>query len=566
MDPSLWLHRTRPYPTVLVNALKRFRLDWTRVPLVVFKAMVWASFFLCMVTPLQVSAQELRIVDSSTDPLTLHPHTSFDPNSDLIISQIYEGLLDYDAQGGLVGRLALRWEKISPTRYRFWLRPKVTFHNGEPFDAHAVEFSLKKQMAGSQPGAANSWLFEPDFHAEVMGPLVVDLVTGQPDARLPYTLPTFFKILPPRYIEQNGYDVLSEHPIGTGPYRLVHWERGHSIKLTAYPQYWKTGFPRIKDLSFIFFDPERQVEALLQGKADLVAKLAGKDTLQVMRGTHTKVQKRHVAAVFWAAMKNHESPFADFRVRQAMNYAVHKGHLIQYVEKGNSIQVPTMTNPLEAGYNPDLEPYPFDPAKARSMLGDAGYPNGFMATVLASEDTRHMAEALKAQLSMVGVTLQITIVSREEYLRQTIIPKLQFGRPSFQGDMVIWLTPNPTLNAFFNPAVIFYSKSPYAIMQDAEFDRRYHHFIHQSDPRSVQESLYHLQAYMFEQAFGIYTAQCLRTIGLHRDLQIKLDPTGALFGFTLMEAYWQNASLYSTDVEAQVERISPLEHGRTISR
>lgn len=509
--------------------------------------------------PYSTAAQGLRIVDSSTDPLTLHPHRAFDPNSDLVISQIYEGLIDYDAQGRLVGRLAVRWKKISPVRYRFWLRKGVSFHNGEPFDAEAVRVSLNLQIIGRPQRAANSWLFDSNLHAEVVDRYTVDLVTGRPDARLPYTLPTFFKIVPPRFIHENGYQILSAHPIGTGPYRFVAWDKGDSIELTANPNYWRSGYPLIKKLSFLFIDQDKQVEALLNGDVDLVAKLAGKDTFKVMLEVGTKVLKRHVASVFWAAMKNFDSPFADQKVRQAMNYAINKRHLIEYIEKGNSMQVSTMTNPLEVGYNPDLHPYPFDPHKARQLLSEAGYADGFQARVLASEDTQHVAYALKAQLQMIGVQLLIKIVSREEYLRQTIIPKIETGKPAFDGDMVIWLTPNPTLSAFFSPAVIFYSKSPYAIMQDAEFDRLYLNFVHQSDPEVIRRSLYRMQAYMFDQAFGVYTAQRIHTIGLRRDLQLKLDPTGTMFGFTLMEAHWQNASFFSTSLEANTAFIESAE-------
>ena len=109
-------------------------------------------------------------------------------------------------------------------------------------------------------------------------------------------------------------------------------------------------------------------------------------------------------------MKNHDSPFAHKSVRQAMNYAINKRHLIQYVEKGNSMQVSTMTNPLEIGFNPELHPYPFDPQKARRLLREAGYEHGFKVRVLASEDTQHMVDALKAQLWMINVELDTTIV------------------------------------------------------------------------------------------------------------------------------------------------------------
>jgi peptide/nickel transport system substrate-binding protein len=502
------------------------------------------------------AARNLRIVDSSKDPLTLYPHNSFDPNSDLVISQIFEGLIEFDADGQLIPRLAERWEKISPTRYRFWLRRGVTFHNGEPFDAETVRFSLDRQLRGPRK-SANAWLFDPDFHAEVVSSHVVDLVTQRPDARLPYTLPMFVKIVPPRYVSANTNETLEQHPIGTGPYRFVEWKKGCYIKLQANPGYWKAGLPRIRNLEFLFLDKDRQVPALLAGDADLVTKLDGKDTLEVMRAPDTEVQKRHVAAVFWAAMKTHDSPFANLKVRQAMNYAVNKRHLIQYVAKGNSLLVSSMTNPLEIGFNPNLHPYPFDPQKAKQLLREAGYENGFRVRALAAEETKHMVFALQAQLRMVGVDLDVTVVTREEYLRQTIVPKLQTGRPSFDGDMVIWLTPNPTLNAFFNPAVIFYSQSPYSIIHDAEFDRLYDHFVRTSDPEENRESIYKLQAYMTEQAFGIYTAQRVRTIALRRGLQIKLPPTDSLFGFTLAEAYWLGEAPLGGENDQQSERPGP---------
>lgn len=493
-------------------------------------------------------SQLLRIVDSSTDPMTLHPHRSFDPNSDLIISQIFEGLIDFDAEGRLIPRLATRWKKISPTRYRFWLRKGVVFHNGEPFNAFSVRGSLNEQLHGHQK-APNAWLFHDDMNAEVVSPYVVDLVTRRPDARLPYTLPMFFKIVPSKYAGARDNDILEDEPVGTGPYRFVEWKRGRYIELVANSDYWKPGLPRIKQLKFLFIRQDEQIPSLLEGQADLVTKLAGKDTLKVMQAPDAKVQKRHVAAVFWAAMKNHDSPFALQKVRQAMNFAVNKRHLIQYVAKGNSLQVPSMTNAMEIGFNPNLHPYPFDPQKARQLLQEAGYADGFRVRVLASEDTKHMVYALKAQLHMVGVDLDVEVVSREAYLRQTIIPKLARGKPSFDGDMVIWLTPNPTLNAFFSPVVIFYSGSPYSIMHDAEFDRLYHDFIHSSDPEAVRACIFRLQAYMFDQAFGIYTAQRVRTIALRRGLQIKLPPTDSLFGYTLPEAYWQAESLHSLNPE-----------------
>lgn len=520
-----------------------------RIPSITITACLWALMIaLGGGCPDMARSQMLRIVDSSIDPMTLHPHRSFDPNSDLIISQIYEGLIDFDAEGRLIPRLATRWKKISQTRWRFWLRKGVVFHDGEPFNAFSVRDSLNEQLNGRRK-APNAWLFHDDMRAEVVSPYVVDLVTRLPDARLPYTLPMFFKIVPSMYAGSLDNDILEHEPVGTGPYRFVEWKRGRYIELVANPDYWKPGLPRIKQLKFLFIKQDEQIAALLEGQVDLVTKLAGKDTLKVMQAPDTKVQKRHVAAAFWVAMKNHDSPFSLQKVRQAMNYAVNKRHLIQYVAKGNSLQIPSMNNPMEIGFNPNLQPYPFDPQKARQLLQEAGYGDGFRVRVLASEDTKHMVYALKAQLHMVGVDLDIEVVPREAYLRQTLIPKLARGKPSFDGDMVVWLTPNPTMNAFFSPAVIFYSGSPYSIMHDAAFDRLYRDFVQSADPEAIRARIYRLQAYMFDQAFGIYTAQRVRTIALRKGLHIKLPPTDSLFGFTLPEADWKTESVYGMNRE-----------------
>ena len=503
-----------------------------------------------------IGDRALRILDSSFDPLTLDPHRSFDPDSEVIMSQIYEGLIDYNHLGQLTPRLATKWKRLSATRYRFWLRQGVRFHNGEPFDASAVRFSLRRQIS-RRPKSANSWLFDPGLHAEVLGSHVVDLVTSRPDSRLPYTLPMFVKILPPKYIKQVGAKGLREHPVGTGPYMFVNWVKGKSISLLGNPHYWKKGLPRIKNVEFHFLPQREQVAALLQGRVDLVTKLPGKETLTIMAGSNTRVQKKHVAMVFWAAMKNQDGPFADRRVRQAMNHAINKQHLIQYVDKGNSLQVSTMTNPIELDFNPNLRPYPFDPAKARRLLQEAGYGRGFRFRTLASEETKYMIRAIQAQLKMVGVEMDLTTVPRKEYLRRTILPKLRTGKPDFDGDMVVWLTPNPTLDASFIPGVIFYSKSPYSIMNDPVFDRLYLSFVHESDPAKRRGKLFTLQSHMSKEAYGIYTSQRILTYGLHWDLDVKLHPSGMLVGFTLPEASWRSSPRSVWDVQGQGDRRQP---------
>ncbi len=198
-----------------------------------------------------------------------------------------------------------------------------------------------------------------------------------------------------------------------------------------------------------------------------------------------------------------------------------------------------MTNPIERNYDPRLQPYPFDPIRAKNLLAEAGFAHGFAVRALASEETEEMMRAIQAQLKMVGVTLDLTIVPREEYLRWTIVPKLKTGKPKFDGDVVAWLTPNPTLDAFFVPGVIFCSKSPYSIMNAPGFDELYDSCVREVDPTLRREWLSRLQNLMLSEAYGIYTSQRVQTYGLRRNLQIVIHPSGMVVGNTLAKAYWE---------------------------
>jgi len=511
---------------------------------------------LTLVTPAWGASGSLRVIDSSSEPTSLHPHRSFDQYSDVIISQIYEGLVDFDFNGRLVPRLAVRWQPISPTRFRFWLRKGVRFHNGEPFDARAVQFSVEHQMR-RQPLASNSMMFDSGMRAEVIDKYTVDLVTILPDARLPYTLPMFLCMIPPAYLAEVGDDGLELLPNGTGPYRYLDRTPGHSIRLTANKDYWQPDLPRIKDVTFLFVPRKQQFDALMQGQTDLVTKLRGTDSLAVMSSPNTRVTKREEAVALWISLKNYDSPFADRRVRKAVSYAVNREHLIEYVDKGSSAGISTSSRSVEQGYNAALRPYPFDLAKARQLLAEAGYAKGFKARVLASEDTADIIHAIKSQLKMVGVDLQVTIVPWEKFLRLVMVSKTAPGKPRRDWDMTAWVTSNPTLNAFFIPMVLFYSQSPYSIMSDPAFDKLYLDYVSEANPDAGREKLNLLQARALHEAYGIYIAQRVQIYGLHWDLSIENHPTGMLIGRTLAEAFWKErpGSLWDENTPSKKRKL-----------
>lgn len=545
-----------PYPPKTDVAPLRPRQHASRRTALVAGIVLVALGILAPVSPTWGASGSLRVIDSPSEPVTLHPHRSFDQYSDVIINQIYEGLVDFDSSGRLVPRLAVRWQMLSTTRFRFWLRKGVRFHNGEPFDAHAVQFSVERQIH-RQPPAANAMMFDPGMRAEIIDKYTVDLVTPRPDARLPSTLPMFLSIVPPLYLSKVGDNGLENHPNGTGPYRYLDRTRGHSIRLMANKDYWQQDLPRIKDVTFLFVPRKQQFDALMRGQADLVTKLRSSDSLAVMSSPNTRVTKRQEAVALWVSLKNHDSPFADRRVRRAVSYAVNRQHLIEYVDNGSSTSLPTPSSSVESGYNAALKPYPFDLEKARRLLAEAGYPKGFTVRVLASEDTADMIRAIKSQLRMVGVNMDLTVVPWEKFLRLVMASKRTAGKPGRDWDMTAWVTANPTLNAFFMPMALFYSESPYAIMNDPAFDRLYLDYVHEGNPALRTEKLNRLQAHALDEAYGIYIAQRVQIYGLHWDLNIENHPTGMLTGRTLAEAYWKErpGSLWDENTQSKKRKM-----------
>lgn len=487
------------------------------------------------------SSGSLRVIDSSSEPLSLHPHRAFGPYSDVIISQIYEGLVDYDFKGRLVPRLATRWQELSPTRYRFWLRKGVKFHNGEPFDSNAVKFSVEFMMH-VQPMPDKAWLFDPDLRVEIVDQYTVDLVTNLPDARLPSILPMFMMILPPVYYAKVGDDGLERNPNGTGPYRFLERNPGHSIRLTSNREYWQPGLPRISDVTFLFVPQNQQVDVLMRGGADLVTKLKGSDSLPVMTGPNTRVVKRQEVGVLWVSLKNVDSPFADRRVRQAVNYAVNKEHLIEYVDKGNSAITSVPAGAVTHGIRKTFRPYPFDLQRARRLLAESGYQHGFKVRVLASDQAEDMIRAMKSQLKVVGVEMDITIVPGEDILHRIMLSKTKTGINADRWDMVARVITNPTLNDFFIPALLFSSQSPVSILHDPTFDQIYSSFVREKNPALQREKADKLLSRAMNEAYGIFIAQRVKIYGTHWDLSINTHPTGMLIGRTLAEAFWKEQS------------------------
>jgi peptide/nickel transport system substrate-binding protein len=286
-----------------------------------------------------------------------------------IIRNIAEGLVNRNPANELVGELATKWEATNPTTWRFYLRPNVKFHDGTPFNAEAAAFSLN--WTGSKENNFRIRTFiGPELKATPVDELTLDVVTEAPDPILPERL-YFAPINSMKQAKEKPDEVLLK-AIGTGPYTFVEWQKGQHIKITANPDWWGNGSAdaqgaaSIKDVTFVFRG-EREVRASMTrtGEADIARWI----TSDQCKATPNCQASPSIETIF-VRMDLPNPTLKDIRVRQAIALAIDKDAIINELMGGGEV-ARQLVGPSATGYNKNLQPYPYDMAKAKQLVAEA---------------------------------------------------------------------------------------------------------------------------------------------------------------------------------------------------
>ncbi|MBU2575040.1 MAG: ABC transporter substrate-binding protein, partial [Elusimicrobia bacterium] len=410
--------------------------------------------------PCAVFSRVLNVCDDVADPLTLDPQKQFSEKNYTICWQIFDGLVRFDPDGKIEPALAVSWERLDKTRVRFKLREGVSFHNGEPFNAESVKFSIERYL-NPETGFPGLYFVDSLARAEVIDARTVDLVTKYPDGILLNRLAGLVLMVPPEYIKEKGAEYFAQNPVGTGAFVFKKWEKGSSVQLDANKEYWLKGFPKVDGLVFKFIPYEKQLKALFSGEVDLVTDLPGTQTLKVMENPRFAVLKKASFYTMPFSLNLSSGPLSNLDVRRALNHAVDKESLIRYDLMGNGQPIATLSMPGETGHNSSLRPYEYNPGKARKLLAKAGYPGGFTLEFLVKKNAERTAKIVAANLKRIGVNLNITLVSDADMVKEF---------KSRKYDMFIADVPDPMCHSYFVQSIVLFSKSPYAWGGDAKFD------------------------------------------------------------------------------------------------
>ncbi len=350
-------------------------------------------------------------------------------------STVFEGMVKYAP--GTVDLMPLLATEI-PTQanggisadgrtYTFKLREGVMFSDGTPFDAEAVRFSLRRLYDKSFEyyDAANTGGFQLAGlqDVQVVDPLTVTMTLAAPNAAfLELAFLGAGKFVSPKSIQENPGDALSERAVGTGPFVVKSWEKGVKAELVRNEQYWGPK-PPLKTLIFRPIpEPTARVAALLSGEVDMIV-VVPPDAIEAIKADSSLVYEQGPSNHYWFIELNcKEGPFADKRVRQAANYAVDKEGLARDVLAGSAVPA---TQPMPAAnwsYNPNITGYPYDPEKARQLLAEAGYPEGFSTKMIIPTSGSgmmvpvQMNEYIQGNLRDVGIDVEIQSFEWVSYL------------------------------------------------------------------------------------------------------------------------------------------------------
>ena len=361
------------------------------------------------------------------DPVSLDPHVQLSGGMLQYSHMVFDPLIRWNQQMGFDGRLATKWERIDPLTMRFHLRKGIKFHSGNPFTAKDVAWTLDR-LKKSQDFKA---LFDPFTKPVIVDDYTIDIKTSKPYPLVlnmcTYIFPMDSKFYTGKddkgmakdTIIKTQYSFANENESGTGPYQVTFREQGVKMVFTRFPGYWdKAGNVDEITLTPIKNDATR-VAALLSGDVDFIMPVPPQDYNRVEGNSDLKLVTMSGSRIITFQMDQKKRPeFRNKKVRQAMVYAVNNAGIVKKIMKGTATVAGQQGPEGFAGYKANLTPR-YDLKKAKQLMKEAGYPDGFSCSMIAPNNRyvkdEQIAQAVAAMLSKIGIKVNLKTMPKAQY-------------------------------------------------------------------------------------------------------------------------------------------------------
>lgn len=332
---------------------------------------------------------------------------------------LLEGLLKVDRNGRVVPALAKSYSISKDGKeYTFILHPGVKFHDGKPCTADDVKFTFDR-LLDPKTAAPYRMFYEVIEAIQVVDSTTLKFKTKKYDSNFLFNLARGDAVI----VSRQAMDQLKSAPVGTGPFKFAEWKRGDSVTMVKNPDYYRKGFPYLDKVTFKFIpDPSAQLAALRAGDVDVIAyDLAPENVPALEKDPRFKVLKGNTTTDVIMAMNHSRKPFNDLKVRQAITLAVDRNAIIQGAVAGYGTPIGSHMDPTNPYYLDLSGLYPYNPDKAKQLLGEAGYPTGFGAVLKLPEPyayARRSGEIIADQLSKVGIKLIIEVIPMGQWVER----------------------------------------------------------------------------------------------------------------------------------------------------
>jgi ABC-type transport system substrate-binding protein len=334
-----------------------------------------------------------------------------------IASPALETLGRYDSEGNMVPWLAKNW-KTDPANLAITieLNQGIKFHDDTDFNAEAVKWNIGKWIEAKRPEVMNIKSVEAadSYHVKI------NLKTWQ-IATLDDLLWMVQMISPTAY-EKNGKEWMMAHPIGTGPFKLDSYQPDVLIKFIKNNNYWKKGLPYLDSVEWrIITDQLTANNTFLGGEVDINLYMTGEIIEQYKNRTNQfdivelKSSLGLISNGVISDSANPDSPFAHVKVRQALGYAINREEIAKTIFRGYVTPTNQFGAPGVWTYNPDVDPYHYNPEKAKQLLAEAGYPNGFKTKITGMPQHNSLMQVIQSYLSKVGIKADIFTTESANY-------------------------------------------------------------------------------------------------------------------------------------------------------
>lgn len=415
------------------------------------------------------SAGGTLVIARTNDANNLDPHFfSLLAAQAVVHHKVYEGLVKLGKSNEFEPMLATEWKQLDGVTWEFKLREGITFHDGTPFTAEAVQKTIARVL-DKQVASPRANLFTSIKEVKKIDDHTVHFVLHEPFAPLLSVLASGEgAIISPKAIEQYGME-LSKHPTGTGPFTFESWTPGQEIVLAKNENYWGEK-PSLDKVVFKAVPEDATRLAMVEtGEAHVAEQLPVTEIERVQSSSSMTLGRFEAFYVDFIGFNIKKKPFDDVRVRQAIAHAIDKEAILAGVYNNSGTVANSTLGPKVVGYSPDITSYPFDMEKAKALLAEAGYPNGFRATVYTNDNKARMnvAEVLQSQLKKIGIDLEVRVMEYGAYVD---------AAAKGETEMFIIGWGNATGDADYNQFSIAHSSAAgapgnYAFLTDPDVDR-----------------------------------------------------------------------------------------------